>query len=142
MELDPETGQVRLERYFSVDDVGNAVNPMIVEGQIHGGIANGLGQAVLERTVYDEAGQLLTGSYMDYALPRADDLPVLSGSLFEGAPCLTNPLGAKGTGEIGAVAGPPAIVHAVLDALRDHGIDRIDMPLYPQKIWEALNTSA
>ena len=142
VEIDPETGQVRLERYFSVDDVGNAVNPMIVEGQIHGGIANGLGQAVLERTVYDEAGQLLTGSYMDYALPRADDLPVLSGSLFEGAPCLTNPLGAKGTGEIGAVAGPPAIVHAVLDALRDHGIDRIDMPLYPQKIWEALNTSA
>jgi len=141
IEIDPETGQVRLDRYTSVDDVGNAVNPMIVEGQVHGGIANGLGQAVLERTVYDEAGQLLTGSYMDYAMPRADDLPALSGSLFEGVPCLTNPLGAKGTGEIGAVAGPPAIVHAVLDALREHGIDRIDMPLYPQKIWEVLNAS-
>ncbi|HCP33208.1 MAG TPA: carbon monoxide dehydrogenase, partial [Deltaproteobacteria bacterium] len=100
---------------------------------------SGLGQAVLERTEYDKTGQLLTGSYLDYALPRADDLPTLSGSLFEETPCLTNPLGAKGTGEIGAVAGPPAIVHAVLDALSEKGITQIDMPLYPQKIWERLN---
>ena len=139
VEIDPETGWVRLERYTSIDDVGNAVNPMIVHGQVHGGIGSGLGQAVLERTEYDKTGQLLTGSYLDYALPRADDLPTLSGSLFEDAPCLTNPLGAKGTGEIGAVAGPPAIVHAVLDALSEKGITQIDMPLYPQKIWERLN---
>ena len=139
VEIDQETGWVRLERYTSIDDVGKAVNPMIVHGQVQGGIASGLGQAVLERTEYDKTGQLLTGSYLDYALPRADDLPTLSGSLFEEAPCLTNPLGAKGTGEIGAVAGPPAIVHAVLDALSEKGITQIDMPLYPQKIWERLN---
>jgi carbon-monoxide dehydrogenase large subunit len=139
VEIDPETGSVRLERYTSIDDVGKAVNPMIVHGQVQGGIASGLGQAVLERTEYDKTGQLLTGSYLDYALPRADDLPTLSGSLFEETPCLTNPLGAKGTGEIGAVAGPPAIVHAVLDALSEKGITQIDMPLYPQKIWERLN---
>ena len=112
---------------------------MIVHGQVHGGIASGLGQAVLERTEYDASGQLLSGSYMDYALPRADDMPSLSGSLFEKAPCLTNPLGAKGTGEIGAVAGPPAIVHAVIDALEEKGITQVDMPLQPQKIWECLN---
>ena len=139
VEIDAETGEVRLDRYVSVDDVGNTVNPMIVHGQVQGGIASGLGQAVLERTEYDASGQLLSGSYMDYALPRADDMPSLSGSLFEKAPCLTNPLGAKGTGEIGAVAGPPAIVHAVIDALAEKGITQVDMPLQPQKIWECLN---
>ena len=139
VEIDPETGQVTLDRYTSVDDVGNAVNPMIVRGQIHGGIAAGLGQSLLERTFYDDAGQLLTGSYMDYALPRADDVPKLSVSLFEDSPCLTNPLGAKGSGEIGAVGGPPAIVHAVLDALSERGEVLVDMPLNHQKVWELLN---
>ena len=142
VEVDPETGMVRLDKYTSVDDVGKPVNPMIVEGQIHGGIASGFGQAVREHAVYDGSAQLLSGSYLDYALPRADELPELTGNLYQQAPCLTNPIGAKGSGEIGAVAAPPAIVHAVLDALWEFGVESVDMPLTQEKIWKKLNRSS
>jgi carbon-monoxide dehydrogenase large subunit len=138
VEIDPETGSVRLVSHGSVDDTGNPINPMIVEGQLHGGIAQGAGQALLEHSVYDSAGQLLTGSFMDYAMPRADDLPSFKTNIYTDAPCKTNPLGAKGVGEIGVVGSIPAIANAVLDALWEHGVRQFDMPAQPQKIWKLL----
>ena len=140
VEIDPETGTVRLDRLTSVDDVGNAVNPMLVEGQVHGGIVQSIGQAILEEAHYDEAGQLLTSSFMDYAMPRADDLPSFNCGLFKGAPCRTNPLGSKGVGELGTVGATPALVNAVMDALHGRDVTSLEMPLKPQKIWEVLQT--
>jgi carbon-monoxide dehydrogenase large subunit len=140
VEIDPATGHVRIDRYAVVDDVGVAINPMICEGQIHGGIAQGIGQALFEEIVYDDEGQLLTGSLMDYCLPRADDLCHLATRLAE-FPSTTNPLGLKGVGESGAIGAPPAVVNAVIDALRPLGIDQIDMPVTPRKVWHAIQRS-
>jgi carbon-monoxide dehydrogenase large subunit len=111
---------------------------MIVEGQIHGGVAQGLGQAICEHCVYDRSGQLLSGSFMDYSLPRASDLPAIASELDESQPCTHNPLGAKGCGEAGAIAAPAAIVSAVLDALSPLGVAEIDMPLTPEVVWRAM----
>ena len=142
VEVDPDTGTIAVVRYLVCDDVGRAVNPMIVRGQVHGGVAQGVGQALMERTSYDaESGQLLSGSFMDYALPRASDLPDVEVDLIE-VPCLTNPLGVKGAGEAGAVGSPPAVMNALVDALRDMGVDAIDMPATPEKVWRAIHARA
>ena len=139
VEIDPDTGMIAVARYIVVDDVGKAVNPMIVRGQVHGGVAQGFGQAVLERTAYDSgSGQLLSGSFMDYALPRAADLPDIEVDLIE-VPCGTNPLGVKGAGEAGAVGSPPAVINAIVDALRGTGVTSIDMPATPEKVWRAIH---
>ena len=137
VEADPETGRVRVLRHTCVQDVGLVINPMIVEGQIHGGVAHGLGQALLEDTRYDTDGQLLSGSLMDYCLPRADDMPDISIAL-ESTPCPSNPLGVKGAGESGALPSPPAITAALLDALAPLGVREIDMPATPQAVWRAI----
>ncbi len=141
VEIDPDTGMVDVLRYIVCDDVGKAVNPMIVRGQVHGGVAQGYGQAVLEHTAYDPAsGQLLSGSFMDYALPRASDLPDIEVDLIE-VPCGTNPLGVKGAGEAGAVGSPPAMINAIVDALASAGVTTIDMPATPEKVWKALRAA-
>ena len=141
VEVDPETGTIDVLRYVVCDDVGKAVNPMIVRGQVHGGVAQGIGQAVFERTAYDpESGQLLSGSFMDYALPRAADLPQIEVDLIE-VPCVTNPLGVKGAGEAGAVGSPPAVMNAIVDALSDAGVTHLDMPATPEKVWKAIATA-
>jgi carbon-monoxide dehydrogenase large subunit len=138
-ELDPATGEVRLTRYVTLDDVGVPVNPMIVLGQIGGGIAQGAGQALCEGAVYDPAtGQLLTASLMDYAVPRAEMFPDLDIALAEGVPCRNNPLGAKGCGESGTVGATPAVLSAVLDALAPFGVTALDMPLTPERVWRAM----
>jgi carbon-monoxide dehydrogenase large subunit len=138
VEIDPDTGVVELVRYSVTDDVGKAVNPLIVCGQVHGGVAQGVGQAVLERTAFDpESGQLLSGSFMDYCMPRADDLPDIEVELIE-VPCVSNPLGVKGAGEAGAVGSPPAVINAIIDALRVDGVTHIDMPATPEKVWQAM----
>jgi carbon-monoxide dehydrogenase large subunit len=138
VEIDPETGITRVVRYTTVDDVGIAVNPMLVTGQVHGGVAQGIGQALYEGVAYDTEGQLLTASYQDYCLPRADDIPPISVTLDDSAPCRTNPLGAKGCGESGAIGGPPCITNGVMDALSDVGIKQLNTPLTPQKVWKAI----
>ncbi len=141
VEVDPDTGMIAVLRYLVCDDVGRAVNPMIVRGQVHGGVAQGFGQAVLEHTAYDKAsGQLLSGSLMDYALPRAADLPDIEVDLIE-VPCGTNPLGVKGAGEAGAVGSPPAVINAIVDALSSAGIKSIDMPATSEKVWQALRAA-
>ena len=138
VEIDPETGVTTVVRYVVCDDFGTTVNPLIVRGQVAGGVAQGLGQALLEHTVFDpDSGQLLSGSFMDYALPRADDLPDVEVDLLE-IPCATNPLGVKGAGEAGAVGSPPALINAILDALRVDGVTSIDMPATPERVWRAL----
>jgi carbon-monoxide dehydrogenase large subunit len=137
VEVDPETGVVKILRYTVVDDFGNMINPMVVEGQVHGGIVQGIGQALMERTVYDEEGQLLTGSLMDYCLPRAEDLANIEFTS-RPVPALTNPLGVKGCGEAGVAGSLPTVVNAVLDALSARGVTHIDTPLTPHRIWEAL----
>jgi carbon-monoxide dehydrogenase large subunit len=138
VEVDPDTGTIDIVRYSVTDDVGKAVNPMIVRGQVHGGVAQGFGQAVMENTAYDaESGQLLAGSFMDYALPRATDLPDIEVEFVE-IPCGTNPLGVKGAGEAGAVGSPPAVINAIVDALAPMGVTHIDMPATPEKVWKAL----
>ena len=142
VEVDTETGSLAVLRYIVCDDVGRAVNPMIVRGQVHGGVAQGLGQAVMEHTAYDAgSGQLLSGSLMDYALPRAGDLPDIEVDLIE-VPCASNPLGVKGAGEAGAVGSPPAAINALVDALRSAGVKSIDMPATPERIWKALQAAA
>jgi carbon-monoxide dehydrogenase large subunit len=142
VEIDPETGQIDILRYLVVDDFGTVVNPLLLAGQVNGGIAQGIGQAMLERVVYDpESGQLVTGSLTDYALPRADDLPPLEFS-YNVVPCLTNPLGIKGAGEAGAIGAPPALVNAVIDALAERSIEHLDMPLTPERLWRALCSAA
>jgi carbon-monoxide dehydrogenase large subunit len=138
VEIDPETGVLEIVRYRVCDDFGKAVNPLIISGQVHGGVAQGFGQAVLEHTAYDPAsGQLVSGSFMDYALPRADDLPDIEVELLE-VPCAGNPLGVKGAGEAGAVGSPPAVINAIVDALSADGVTHIDMPATPEKVWHAL----
>ena len=138
VEIDPDTGTIAVTRFTAVDDVGVVVNPMIVHGQAHGGIAQGIGQALAEHARYDASAQLVTGSLMDYALPRADDLPPLEVLTDESSPCTTNPLGAKGAGESGAIGAPPAVVNAVLDALAAAGVRHLDMPVTAEKVWRAL----
>jgi carbon-monoxide dehydrogenase large subunit len=137
VEVDPDTGRVTVMDWVGVDDVGKVMNPMIVAGQLHGGFAQGIGQALLEQCVYDENGQLLTGSLMDYCMPRADDLPSFK-TEETNQPCPHNPLGVKGCGEAGAIGSPPAIINAVVDAI---GVD-LDMPATPEKVWRALQSRA
>ena len=138
VEIDPETGVTRVVRYTTVDDVGRAVNPMLVTGQVHGGVAQGIGQALYEGVAYDAEGQLLTASYQDYCVPRADDVPPIAVTLDESAPCRTNPLGAKGCGESGAIGGPPCIANGVMDALSEFGITQLPTPLTPHRVWKAI----
>ena len=130
---------VAVDRYTIVDDFGRTINPIMLEGQVHGGVAQGIGQALIEHTVYDgETGQLVTGSFMDYAMPRADDLPSFSFATHN-VPCTANPLGVKGAGEAGAVGAPPAVINAIVDALHARtGLRHIDMPATPRRVWEAL----
>lgn len=147
VEVDPETGVTTIEKFVSADDFGNVVNPMIVEGQVHGGIAQGIGQALLENCVYDENGQLLSASYMDYAMPRADDLPEMAAYTVDHScqtPCTHNPLGVKGCGEAGAIGSPPTVINAILDALNSggHKVDHIDMPASPSRVWAAINNAS
>jgi carbon-monoxide dehydrogenase large subunit len=138
VEIDPETGITRVVRYTTVDDVGVAINPMLVTGQVHGGVAQGIGQALFEGVSYDSEGQLLTASYQDYCLPRAGDIPPIEVTLDGSAPCRTNPLGAKGCGESGAIGGPPCITNGVMDALSEFGIKTLHTPLTPPKVWQAI----
>ncbi len=142
IEIDPETGAVTLERYAAIDDYGRLINPMLTVGQVQGGLAQGIGQALLEHTVYEEgSGQLLSGSLMDYALPRADDLSPLDVTLAE-LPTAANPLGVKGAGQAGCIAAPQTVVNAVLDALAPLGIEHVDMPAAPERIWRAIRDAA
>ena len=140
VEVDPETGAVTIDRFAAVDDLGMIINPMICEGQIHGGIAQGAGQALWENVAYDASGQLLTGSFLDYGMPRAEDFPNFVSELVE-VPAKTNPLGIKGIGESGTIGAPPTIVNAVLDALRPLGVEHIDMPVTPARVWNAINAA-
>ena len=140
VEIDRETGIVALREYYSVDDCGPRISPLLVAGQVHGGLAQGIGQALLEEVVFDDDGQLLTGSMMDYAMPRADDFPRFTlGQTV--TPTSLNPLGAKGIGEAATIGSTPAVVNAVMDALKPYGIRHLDMPLTPRKIWEAISSS-
>jgi carbon-monoxide dehydrogenase large subunit len=141
VEIDPETGVVRVVDFAACDDFGNIINPMIVEGQVHGGLAQGIGQALLEQCVYDaDSGQLLTGSYMDYAMPRADDLPNFKVS-HTVTPCTHNPLGVKGCGVAGAIGAPAAVMNAVMDALASTGVQHLDMPASPHRVWQAMHAT-
>jgi carbon-monoxide dehydrogenase large subunit len=141
LSIDKETGVPRVDKLVFVDDAGRVVNPMLVEGQLIGGMAQGFGEALMERIVYDEQGQLLTGSLMDYAVPRASDVPTVElASLATPSP--TNPLGAKGVGEAGCIGIPAAIVNAIVDALAPFGVRHLDMPLTSEKIWRAMREGA
>jgi carbon-monoxide dehydrogenase large subunit len=138
VEVDPETGEVTVDRYYVVDDLGRVLNPLIVRGQIHGGVVQGIGQALVEQQVYDRgSGQLLTGSFMDYCMPRADLMPEINSELEE-VPCRTNPLGVKGIGESGTIGAPPTVINAIIDALRPLGVNDIDMPATSARVWEAM----
>jgi carbon-monoxide dehydrogenase large subunit len=141
VEVVPESGEVKLQRFVGVDDAGTVLNPLLLKGQLHGGIAQGIAQALWEEIVYDESGQLLSGSLMDYAVPKCDDL-----LMFEldhtVTPTPHNPLGAKGVGEAGCVGAPQAVVNAVLDALSPFGIRSLDMPLRPEKVWRAIREAS
>lgn len=141
VEVEPETGSVSLLRYVAVDDCGRAINPLLIEGQIHGGIAQGIGQALTEHAHYDERGYLLAASLIDYALPKALGLPPIESEIQE-VPTTSNPLGAKGIGEAGTIAAPPAVVNAVMDALRPFNIRHLDMPLLPERLWRAMHRNA
>jgi aerobic carbon-monoxide dehydrogenase large subunit len=141
VEIDPDTGVVRLDRYTIVDDFGSLINPRLALGQVHGGVAQGIGQSLLEHVAFDAEGQLLSGSLMDYALPRAQDLPNFAGGLKETAPAASNPLGVKGTGQAGAIAAPQTIMNAVLDALSPLGIHELDMPATPYLVWRAIQAA-
>jgi len=141
VEIDAETGKTKLKRFIAVDDVGNVINPMVVDGQIHGGLAQGIGQAMLEGALYDDNGQLINGSYMDYCMPRADDLPSFEIDRTV-TPCPHNPLGVKGAGEAGCIGSTPAVVNAVIDALwkAGHKVKDIQMPMTPERVWNALQS--
>ncbi|MAF96034.1 MAG: carbon monoxide dehydrogenase [Rhodospirillaceae bacterium] len=138
VEVDPETGAIRLLGYWVVDDFGTIINPLLADGQVMGGVAQGIGQVLTENIVFDESGQLITGSLMDYGLPRADAVPDMVIEYYEGAPTKKNPLGVKGAGEAGCVGSLPAVVNAVLDALKEFGVVHIDIPLTPEKVWRAI----
>jgi carbon-monoxide dehydrogenase large subunit len=141
IEIDPATGTTRVDKFTAVDDFGTIINPMIVEGQVHGGLVQGIGQALIENCVYDrETGQLLTGSFMDYAMPRADDFPEFKIDTIC-TPCTHNPLGTKGCGEAGAIGSPPAVMNAVLDALKSVGVTELDMPASASRVWEAIQAA-
>lgn len=143
VEVDPDTGKVTVERFTAVDDFGNVINPMIVTGQVHGGLAQGIGQALLENCTYDQDGQILSASFMDYAMPRASDLPLYTVDHSCQTPCTHNPLGVKGCGEAGAIGSPPAVVNAVVNALHSGGhtdVTHIDMPVSPSRVWAAMNS--
>jgi carbon-monoxide dehydrogenase large subunit len=138
VDVDRDTGQVAITKYVAVDDCGPQINPLIVEGQVQGGIAHSIGQVLFERTIYDENGQLLTGEFMDYAIPRASDIPdYILGSTVTPSP--VNPLGIKGVGEAGTIGATPAIANAVLDALEPLGILHLDLPMTPERVWQAIN---
>jgi carbon-monoxide dehydrogenase large subunit len=140
VEIDRETGQVQIQKYVAVDDCGNIINPMIVEGQMMGGIAQGTGQALLEHGYYDENGQLVAGNLLNYAIPRADMFPhVQMGNVVTPSP--VNPLGVKGVGEMGTITSTPAVANAVMDALSPLGVTHIDIPLTPEKIWRAIQAA-
>ncbi len=141
VEIDKETGKVTLKRFIAVDDVGNVINPMIVDGQIHGGLAQGIGQALHEGTIYSEDGQLINGTYLDYVMPRADDLPSFEIDRTV-TPCPHNPLGVKGAGEAGCIGSTPAVVNAVMDALKSYGIHDIEMPVTSEKVWNIINANS
>ena len=134
VEIDPDTGVVEIANFVAVDDFGHVVNPMIVEGQVHGGLAQGIGQALLEHGIYDDSGQLVTGSYMDYCMPRADDVPSFAVDTTV-TPCTHNPLGVKGCGEAGAIGSTAAVMNAVTDAL---GVRELPMPATPEVVWRVL----
>jgi carbon-monoxide dehydrogenase large subunit len=138
VEIDPETGIVRVVKYTAVNDFGVVVNPLLVEGQLHGGVVQGIGQALMERVVFDDEGQPMTGSFMDYGLPRADDAPFFAVTNVE-FPATTNPLGVKGCGEAGCAGALPSVMNAIVDALRPRGVSHINMPATPQRVWRALN---
>ena len=141
VEVDPDTGEVAIRKYVAVDDCGNQINPLLVEGQVQGGIAHSIGQALFEQTIYDENGQLLTGEFMDYAIPRATDIPEYTlGSTVTPSP--VNPLGVKGVGEAGTIGATPAIANAVIDALEPLGVVHLDLPMTPERIWRAIKTRA
>jgi carbon-monoxide dehydrogenase large subunit len=135
VEVDPETGVTEVVQFTAADDFGTIINPMIVEGQVHGGVTQGIGQALLERVVYDEDGQLVTGSYMDYCMPRADDVPSYTLD-HHSTPSPNNPLGLKGCGEAGAIGAPPAVINAITDAI---GTEDLQMPATPMAVWQALS---
>jgi carbon-monoxide dehydrogenase large subunit len=137
VEIDPDTGLTRAVKYTAVNDFGTVINPMLVEGQIQGGVVQGLGQALLEGAVYDSDGQLVTGSFMDYAMPRAHDAPMIEVASHP-VPTKTNPIGAKGCGEAGTSGGLPAVANAVIDALSGYGIRHLEMPMTPARIWQAI----
>ncbi len=139
VEIDPETGTTEVVRYTMVNDFGTIVNPMLVEGQAHGGVLQGIGQALLERTAYDPEGQLVSGSFMDYTMPRAHDAPPFAPFMSRPVPATTNPLGAKGCGEAGVAGALPAVMNAVVDALREFGVRDIEMPATPDRVWRAIN---
>ncbi|WP_250438595.1 MULTISPECIES: xanthine dehydrogenase family protein molybdopterin-binding subunit [unclassified Caballeronia] len=142
VEVDQDTGETRIEKFTAVDDFGNVINPMIVEGQVHGGLGQGIGQAMLERCVYDDStGQLLSGSFMDYAMPHASDLPNFTVETAKGTPCTHNPLGVKGCGEAGAIGSPPAVINAILDALAPLGVKDLQMPATPHRVWTAMHNA-
>jgi carbon-monoxide dehydrogenase large subunit len=138
VEIDPETGVINVLNYIAVDDCGTVINPMIVHGQVHGGVAQGLGQVLGEHAVYDDDGQLLSGSFMDYMMPRATDMPDMKLG-FHSVPCTTNPVGAKGAGEAGTTGALAAGMNAVVDALSARGITELDMPATPPRVWAALH---
>jgi len=141
VEIDPETGVVEMIKYTVVDDVGVALNPMMVKGQVHGGVVQGAGQVLLEQVVYDpKSGQLLTGSFMDYAMPRADNFPSFD-VIEHNVPAKNNPMGLKGAGEAGTVGALPAVMNAICDALRPLGVRHIDMPATPERVWQTIQTA-
>jgi carbon-monoxide dehydrogenase large subunit len=141
VEVDPATGAVNVDRFAACDDFGNVVNPMIVDGQVHGGLAQGIGQALLEGCVYNEDGQLVTGSFMDYALPRADNFCNFNVETAKGTPCTHNPLGVKGCGEAGAIGSPPAVINAIVDALAQYGVRDVPMPATPYSVWKTIRAA-
>ena len=140
VEIEPDTGRVNLAAYTAVDDCGRVLQPVLVEGQVQGGVAQGVGQALLENVVYDsETGQLLSGSFLDYAMPRANDMPPIGTEFDQSLPTRFNKLGAKGVGESGTHGAIPAVVNAVIDALATYGVRHVDMPLTSEKLWRAIN---
>jgi carbon-monoxide dehydrogenase large subunit len=140
VDVEEDTGKVKVVRYVAVDDCGNAINPKLIEGQVHGGIVHGLAQALYEQIVYDEEGQLATGTFVDYALPTAAELPMFETDRTE-TPSPVNELGVKGVGEAGTIASSPTIVNAVVDALRPLGVTYMDMPLTPMRVWQAIGAA-
>ena len=141
VEVDPETGVVDVVSFTAADDFGRVINPMIVEGQVHGGVVQGIGQALYENCIYDESGQLVSGSLMDYCLPKADSVPDFAVTT-NVTPCTHNVLGVKGCGEAGAIGAPPAVINAVVNALADLGVDDLPMPATPQTVWKAMQAAA